>query len=47
MPKLGCYVEMWFLFSNQGWERHGNYCYKVYKTEVSFGAQCNLTVMNR
>uniref|UniRef100_A0A8V5GL26 Lymphocyte antigen 75 n=1 Tax=Melopsittacus undulatus TaxID=13146 RepID=A0A8V5GL26_MELUD len=31
----------------EGWERHGNYCYKIYKTEVSFGVQCNLTVMNR
>uniref|UniRef100_A0A8C3J6Q4 Lymphocyte antigen 75 n=1 Tax=Calidris pygmaea TaxID=425635 RepID=A0A8C3J6Q4_9CHAR len=31
----------------EGWERHGNYCYKIYKTEVSFGAECNLTVMNR
>ncbi|KAM9235960.1 lymphocyte antigen 75 [Leptosomus discolor] len=31
----------------EGWERHGNYCYKIHKTEVSFGAQCNLTVMNR
>ncbi|OPJ79960.1 lymphocyte antigen 75 [Patagioenas fasciata monilis] len=32
---------------SEGWERHGNYCYKVDKTEVSFGAKCNLTVMNR
>uniref|UniRef100_A0A8C0BWH6 Lymphocyte antigen 75 n=1 Tax=Buteo japonicus TaxID=224669 RepID=A0A8C0BWH6_9AVES len=32
---------------NNAYIRHGNYCYKIYKTEVSFGAQCNLTVMNR
>uniref|UniRef100_A0A8C3VJD0 Lymphocyte antigen 75 n=1 Tax=Catharus ustulatus TaxID=91951 RepID=A0A8C3VJD0_CATUS len=31
----------------EGWERHGNYCYRIDKMEVSFGAQCNLTVMNR
>uniref|UniRef100_A0A8B9PCE1 Lymphocyte antigen 75 n=1 Tax=Apteryx owenii TaxID=8824 RepID=A0A8B9PCE1_APTOW len=31
----------------EGSEKHGNFCYKIYKTEVSFGAQCNLTVVNR
>ncbi|XP_067155243.1 lymphocyte antigen 75 isoform X1 [Apteryx mantelli] len=31
----------------EGWEKHGNFCYKIYKTEVSFGAKCNLTVVNR
>uniref|UniRef100_A0A8C0ZL41 Lymphocyte antigen 75 n=1 Tax=Cyanistes caeruleus TaxID=156563 RepID=A0A8C0ZL41_CYACU len=31
----------------EGWEKHGNYCYRIDKMEVSFGAQCNLTVMNR
>ncbi|KAJ7405621.1 hypothetical protein BTVI_67932 [Pitangus sulphuratus] len=31
----------------EGWERHGNYCYRIDKTEVSFGTRCNLTVMNR
>ncbi|OXB77070.1 UNVERIFIED_CONTAM: hypothetical protein H355_007717 [Colinus virginianus] len=32
---------------DEGWEMHGNYCYKILTTEVSFGAQCNLTVTNR
>uniref|UniRef100_A0A8B9TXP0 Lymphocyte antigen 75 n=1 Tax=Anas platyrhynchos TaxID=8839 RepID=A0A8B9TXP0_ANAPL len=32
---------------DEGWEMHGNYCYTIYKTEVSFGSQCNLTVTNR
>uniref|UniRef100_G1NF64 Lymphocyte antigen 75 n=1 Tax=Meleagris gallopavo TaxID=9103 RepID=G1NF64_MELGA len=32
---------------DEGWEMHGNYCYKILKTEVSFGALCNLTVTNR
>ncbi|XP_025055752.1 lymphocyte antigen 75, partial [Alligator sinensis] len=31
----------------EGWERHGDYCYTIRNSEVSFGAQCNLTVMNR
>uniref|UniRef100_G1NF25 Uncharacterized protein n=1 Tax=Meleagris gallopavo TaxID=9103 RepID=G1NF25_MELGA len=34
-------------YSGKGWEMHGNYCYKILKTEVSFGALCNLTVTNR
>uniref|UniRef100_A0A669PTN9 Lymphocyte antigen 75 n=1 Tax=Phasianus colchicus TaxID=9054 RepID=A0A669PTN9_PHACC len=32
---------------DEGWEIHGNYCYKILQTEVSFGALCNLTVTNR
>ncbi|XP_029461442.1 lymphocyte antigen 75 [Rhinatrema bivittatum] len=32
---------------NENWKRHGNFCYKVDQNEVSFGPQCNLTVMSR
>uniref|UniRef100_A0A8C3LHA1 Lymphocyte antigen 75 n=1 Tax=Chrysolophus pictus TaxID=9089 RepID=A0A8C3LHA1_CHRPC len=32
---------------DEGWEMHGNYCYKILKTEVSFGALCNLTITSR
>uniref|UniRef100_A0A8D0HCU8 Lymphocyte antigen 75 n=1 Tax=Sphenodon punctatus TaxID=8508 RepID=A0A8D0HCU8_SPHPU len=30
----------------QAW-RHGDFCYKIYKNLVPFGAQCNLTIRNR
>ncbi|XP_053452482.1 lymphocyte antigen 75 isoform X2 [Nycticebus coucang] len=31
----------------EGWERHGETCYKIYKDEVPFGTNCNLTITNR
>ncbi|KAM9033198.1 lymphocyte antigen 75 isoform X2 [Sarcophilus harrisii] len=31
----------------EGWERHGEACYKIYKDEVPFGTHCNLTITNR
>ncbi|XP_003796020.1 lymphocyte antigen 75 isoform X1 [Otolemur garnettii] len=31
----------------EGWERHGEACYKIYKDEVSFGTNCNLTITSR
>ncbi|XP_074858195.1 lymphocyte antigen 75 isoform X2 [Carettochelys insculpta] len=34
-------------FSKEGWQRHGDFCYKIHNNKVSFGAQCNLTIMNR
>ncbi|XP_053116643.1 lymphocyte antigen 75 isoform X2 [Hemicordylus capensis] len=33
--------------SDEEWKRHGDFCYKVEKTEVSFGSHCNLTITNR
>ncbi|XP_039349521.1 lymphocyte antigen 75 [Mauremys reevesii] len=34
-------------FPKEGWKRHGDFCYKIHNNKVSFGAQCNLTIMNR
>lgn len=31
----------------QGWKRHGETCYKIYKDEVPFGTKCNLTITSR
>ncbi|XP_068401146.1 lymphocyte antigen 75 isoform X2 [Eschrichtius robustus] len=31
----------------EGWKRHGEACYKIYKDEVPFGTNCNLTVTSR
>ncbi|XP_016049907.1 lymphocyte antigen 75 isoform X1 [Erinaceus europaeus] len=31
----------------EGWKRHGETCYKIYKDEVPFGTNCNLTITNR
>nr|XP_020654043.1 lymphocyte antigen 75 [Pogona vitticeps] len=33
--------------SDEGWIKHGDFCYKVDKNEVSFGKVCNLTITNR
>ncbi|XP_061464651.1 lymphocyte antigen 75 [Rhineura floridana] len=32
---------------NEEWKRHGDFCYRVEKSEVSFGKLCNLTITNR
>ncbi|XP_069351096.1 lymphocyte antigen 75 [Eulemur rufifrons] len=32
---------------DEGWERHGETCYKIYKDEVPFGTNCNLTITSR
>ncbi|XP_007455042.1 PREDICTED: lymphocyte antigen 75-like isoform X2 [Lipotes vexillifer] len=32
---------------DEGWKRHGEACYKIYKDEVPFGTNCNLTVTSR
>ncbi|XP_066202573.1 lymphocyte antigen 75 isoform X2 [Saccopteryx leptura] len=32
---------------DKGWKRHGEMCYKIYKDEVPFGTNCNLTVTSR
>ncbi|KAM5152369.1 lymphocyte antigen 75-like [Mantella aurantiaca] len=32
---------------DQNWRRHGEYCYLVNKTEVTFDEKCNLTITNR
>ncbi|XP_063174385.1 lymphocyte antigen 75 [Candoia aspera] len=32
---------------NEEWKKHGDYCYKIDKNEVSFGNVCNLTIANR
>ncbi|KAM3853748.1 lymphocyte antigen 75 [Vipera latastei] len=29
------------------WKKHGDYCYRIDKNEVSFGSVCNLTIANR
>ncbi|XP_036109661.1 lymphocyte antigen 75 isoform X3 [Molossus molossus] len=31
----------------EGWKRHGETCYKIYKDEVPFGTNCNLTITSR
>ncbi|XP_040827549.1 lymphocyte antigen 75 [Ochotona curzoniae] len=31
----------------EGWKRHGEACYKIYKDEVPFGKNCNLTITSR
>ncbi|XP_057361522.1 lymphocyte antigen 75 isoform X1 [Manis pentadactyla] len=31
----------------EGWERHGETCYKIYKDAVLFGTNCNLTITSR
>ncbi|XP_065736988.1 lymphocyte antigen 75 isoform X2 [Phocoena phocoena] len=31
----------------EGWKRHGEACYKIYKDEVPFGTNCNLTITSR
>ncbi|KAM6174259.1 lymphocyte antigen 75 isoform 1-T1 [Erethizon dorsatum] len=32
---------------DEGWKRHGETCYKIYKDEVPFGTNCNLTITSR
>ncbi|XP_054979128.1 lymphocyte antigen 75 isoform X1 [Sorex araneus] len=32
---------------DEGWKRHGETCYKIYKDEVPFGTKCNLTITSR
>uniref|UniRef100_A0A6I8RNN2 Lymphocyte antigen 75 n=1 Tax=Xenopus tropicalis TaxID=8364 RepID=A0A6I8RNN2_XENTR len=32
---------------DQGWRRHGHFCYRVDVNEVLFGAKCSLTVTNK
>ncbi|XP_030885758.1 secretory phospholipase A2 receptor [Leptonychotes weddellii] len=32
---------------DEGWKRHGEICYKIYKDEVPFGTNCNLTITSR
>ncbi|XP_075385782.1 lymphocyte antigen 75 [Tenrec ecaudatus] len=32
---------------NEGWKRHGQTCYKIYKEKVPFGTNCNLTITSR
>ncbi|KAH0621413.1 hypothetical protein JD844_022701 [Phrynosoma platyrhinos] len=33
--------------SSEEWKKHGDFCYKIDKSEVSFGKLCNLTITNR
>ncbi|KAJ6660824.1 hypothetical protein lerEdw1_017450 [Lerista edwardsae] len=33
--------------SNEEWKKHGDFCYKMEKDEVSFGKKCNLSITNR
>ncbi|KAM6178871.1 lymphocyte antigen 75 [Rhynchocyon petersi] len=32
---------------NEGWQRHGKTCYKIYTEQVPFGTKCNLTINSR
>ncbi|XP_073490174.1 lymphocyte antigen 75 [Aquarana catesbeiana] len=32
---------------DENWRRHGEYCYLVNKSEVTYGEKCNLTISNR
>nr|XP_031534326.1 lymphocyte antigen 75 isoform X1 [Vicugna pacos] len=32
---------------DEDWKRHGETCYKIYKDEVPFGTNCNLTITSR
>ncbi|XP_077010081.1 lymphocyte antigen 75 isoform X1 [Tamandua tetradactyla] len=32
---------------DEGWKRHGETCYKIYKDDVPFGTNCNLTITSR
>ncbi|KAM5280110.1 lymphocyte antigen 75 [Ctenodactylus gundi] len=32
---------------DEGWKRHGETCYKIYKDSVTFGRNCNLTITSR
>uniref|UniRef100_UPI00398EDA39 lymphocyte antigen 75 isoform X1 n=1 Tax=Pristiophorus japonicus TaxID=55135 RepID=UPI00398EDA39 len=40
LPDLGCPP-------NENWKRHGNYCYKLDRDEVTFESKCHLTIQSR